>query len=162
MIILESTKTPKYIVGFGPTDIPVVVWMDVSNIKEAPNAISFIEDGETYRYGFGTEDNEYVELSNKAPSFTRYEILSEEELINKGYLKSFRAENTLDFLDALGDILGDDDYDDDEDYDEDEDDYYSSHSHRSSCGWHHHTCGGYGGYNRCGGSGCGSGYSSGC
>jgi hypothetical protein len=151
MIILESTNTPKYVVGFGPTDIPAVVWMDVLNIKEAPTAISFVEDGETYRYGFSTEDNEYVELNNKAPGFTRYEILSEEELFKRGYLKSFRAENTLDFLDALGDILGDD-YDD-EYYDEDdEDDYYSSRSHHSSCGWHRPTCGYYG---SCGGYGGG-------
>lgn len=140
MIILESTNTPKYVVGFGPTDIPAVVWMDVRNIKETSNGISFVEDGETYRYSFISEDNEYVELNNKAPSFTKYEILSEEELIKKGYLKSFRAEDTLDFLDVLGDILGDD-YDD-EDYDEaDEDDYYRGYSRRSSCGWHHHTCG---------------------
>lgn len=170
MIILESTKTPKYIVGFGPTDIPVVVWMDVLNIKEPLEGISFMEDDETYKYVFNTKDNEYVEVRNKAPRFTRYEILTEEELFEKGYLKSFRAENTLDFLDALGDILGDD-YDDDEDYDDDdyeedevddEDDSYRGHSRYTSyvgCGWHGRSNCGYSG---CGYSGCGGGYYGGC
>lgn len=151
MIILESKATPKYVVGFGPTDNPAVVWLDVLNIKEAPQGIVFVEDGETYRYGFNTETNEYIELNNKAPSFTRYEILSEEELFKRGYLKSFKAENTSDFLDALADIFGDDS--DDEYYDDDdEDDYYSGHSHHSSCGLHRPTCGsnGCGGY----GGGC--------
>ena len=152
MIILESTNTPKYVVGFGSTDNPAVVWMDVLNIKEAPDGISFVEDGETYRYSFNTEDNEYVELNNKAPSFTRYEILSEDELFKKGYLKSFKAENIPDFLDALADIFGDDS--DDEYYDDDdEDDYYSGHSRHSSCGLHRPTCGS---------SGCGGGYGGGC